>query len=129
MLANGGAGAKKVKRTPRDIYRPAEMTPLLPPRRASTDEAPPPFPAIPILDDDDGADGARIVKVAIYANFAANLVLLVGKAIVVGTVPSVSVLASFVDAVLDFLSTAIVWTTTHLISRRDHHRYPVGRRR
>lgn len=42
---------------------------------------------------------------------------------------SLSVLASLVDAALDFLSTAIVWTTTKLISQRDCYAYPVGRRR
>ncbi|KAL1302294.1 hypothetical protein AAFC00_002711 [Neodothiora populina] len=42
---------------------------------------------------------------------------------------SVSVLASLVDAALDFLSTAIVWTTTRLISHSDQYSYPVGRRR
>ncbi|GAM86855.1 hypothetical protein ANO11243_048750 [Dothideomycetidae sp. 11243] len=42
---------------------------------------------------------------------------------------SVSVLASLVDAALDFLSTAIIWTTTYLISKSDQYNYPVGRRR
>lgn len=67
--------------------------------------------------------------VAIYVNFAANAILLAGKLAVVVTVPSLSVLASLVDAMLDFLSTAIVWTTTWLISHQDQYRYPVGRRR
>ncbi|ROW17966.1 hypothetical protein VPNG_00423 [Cytospora leucostoma] len=109
--ANGSASAsspepgynpkpKKVKRTPKDIYRPSEITPL----------------------------GARIVTVAIYVNFLANLVLLLAKVAVVLSVPSVSVLASLVDAALDFLSTVIVWTTTTLIATQDY-RYPVGRRR
>ena len=30
---------------------------------------------------------------------------------------------------LDFLSTAIVWTTTRMIERQDQYLYPVGRRR
>ena len=47
----------------------------------------------------------------------------------VPSVPSVSVLASLVDAALDFLSTGIVWTTTWLISQQDQYKYPVGRRR
>lgn len=38
-------------------------------------------------------------------------------------------LASLVDAALDFLSTIIVWTTTRLIARRDQYQYPVGRGR
>jgi Co/Zn/Cd efflux system component len=42
-----------------------------------------------------------------------------------------SVLASLVDAALDFLSTVIVWLTTKLVSRsqRDQYHYPVGRQR
>lgn len=38
-------------------------------------------------------------------------------------------LASLVDAMLDFLSTVIVWVTTWLIRKQDQYRYPVGRRR
>lgn len=38
-------------------------------------------------------------------------------------------MASLVDAMLDFLSTIIVWITTLLISKQDQYRYPVGRRR
>ncbi|RAL63169.1 hypothetical protein DID88_004248 [Monilinia fructigena] len=36
---------------------------------------------------------------------------------------------SLVDAALDFLSTAIVFTTTKMIERQDQYSYPVGRRR
>ena len=69
------------------------------------------------------------VTVAIYVNMAANLVLLAGKIAVIVLTSSLSVLASLVDAALDFLSTAIVWTTTKLISRQDQYAYPIGRRR
>ena len=69
------------------------------------------------------------MTVAIYINLAANLVLLIGKVIVIVLTSSLSVLASLVDAALDFLSTAIVWTTTKIISQKDQHKYPVGRRR
>lgn len=135
-----GAVAKKVRRTPKDIFRavptiPNESTPLM----SSPDQTPPngtvdeedcgEKPEIPIFDDDDVDSGARIVTIAIYVNFAANLFLLLGKIAVVLSVPSVSVLASLVDAALDFLSTIIVWTTTTLIARQDQYRYPVGRRR
>ncbi|EPE09222.1 cation efflux family protein [Ophiostoma piceae UAMH 11346] len=83
-----------------------------------------------LLEDDENVDSsAPIVTLAIYVNFAANAILLAGKLAVVLSVPSISVLASLVDAVLDFLSTAIVWTTTWLISNQDQYRYPVGRRR
>jgi len=139
-------GTKKVKRTPKDIYRPTETTPLfkytvngdeygtavagtggtLPEGNSIVNE---PAPEIPWLEDDDVDSGAPIVALAIYINFAANAILLAGKIAVVVSVPSVSVLASLVDAMLDFLSTAIVWITTWLISQQDQYSYPVGRRR
>ncbi|RYO78866.1 hypothetical protein DL766_010307 [Monosporascus sp. MC13-8B] len=122
---------KKVKRTPRDIYRATETTPLFI-NRDEEDEywGDNPKPEIPWLEDDDDIDSSDpIVTFAIYINFAANVILLAGKIAVVVSVPSMSVLASLVDAVLDFLSTVIVWTTTWLISRQDQYAYPVGRRR
>jgi hypothetical protein len=142
----GGASIntiRKIKRTPRDIYRPSETTPLFASGSpgnedeessddaAAADEAgSSPYPEIPALEDDDDIhSNSRIVTLAIYVNLVANAILLAGKAAVIVTVPSVSVLASLVDAVLDFLSTGIVWTTTWLISRQDQYRYPVGRRR
>ncbi|KAI1338580.1 hypothetical protein F5Y15DRAFT_121983 [Xylariaceae sp. FL0016] len=123
---------KKVKRTPKDIYRATETTPLFKNSDdAVVDEQDDAHkPEIPWLEDDDELDsGDHIVTVAIYVNFAANIILLAGKIAVVFSVPSMSVLASLVDAVLDFLSTVIVWTTTWLISRQDQYQYPVGRRR
>ena len=71
----------------------------------------------------------RIVMTAVYINLLANLILLISKIIVTLMTSSVSVLASLVDAALDFLSTAIVWSTTRLTVRRDKFRYPVGRQR
>ncbi|KAL7275486.1 hypothetical protein RUND412_001572 [Rhizina undulata] len=75
------------------------------------------------------AESERIVKIAIYVNLFANTILLISKVIIALLTSSLSVLASLVDAALDFLSTAIVWTTTHLIERKDHHAYPIGRAR
>ncbi|KAK3487266.1 uncharacterized protein B0T23DRAFT_405973 [Neurospora hispaniola] len=127
---------RKVKRTPKDIYRPTETTPLFGGDGNAVDDedsdqvaSQETRPEIPWLEDDDVDSSASIVTLAIYINFAANAILLVGKLAVVLTVPSVSVLASLVDAILDFLSTAIVWITTWLISRQDQYRYPIGRRR
>ncbi|KAK1757574.1 hypothetical protein QBC47DRAFT_160642 [Echria macrotheca] len=128
---------RKVKRTPKDIYRPTETTPLF---SGCTDdvldgeggdggEVDGPKPEIPWLEDDQVDSDAPIVTLAIYVNFAANVILLAGKLVVVMSVPSMSVLASLVDAVLDFLSTVIVWITTVLVSKQDQYRYPVGRRR
>ncbi|KAJ1331385.1 ferrous-iron efflux pump FieF [Microdochium nivale] len=121
--------AKKVKRTPKDIYRATETTPLFKFDEDEEDYAGP-KPDIPWLEEDDDLDSSsQVVMVAIYVNFTANLILLLGKIAVVASVSSMSVLASLVDAILDFLSTAIVWTTTWLIGRQDQYRYPVGRRK
>ncbi|TGJ81048.1 hypothetical protein E0Z10_g7724 [Xylaria hypoxylon] len=126
-LVAKSSSIKKVKRTPKDIYRPMETTPLFT-HEEEDHEAP--KHEIPWLEDDDDVDsGSPIVTLAISVNFAANLLLLLGKIAVMLSVSSMSVLASLVDAVLDFLSTVIVWTTTVLISRQDQYKYPVGRRR
>lgn len=129
VVAPGVVVTKKVKRTPKDIYRATETTPLF-----LNDEEEGqwdgPKPEIPWLEEDEELDsGDKIVTTAIYVNFTANVLLLAGKIAVVISVSSMSVLASLVDAVLDFLSTVIVWTTTWLISRQDQYKYPVGRRR
>ncbi|KAK3383910.1 hypothetical protein B0T24DRAFT_67736 [Lasiosphaeria ovina] len=137
---------RKIRRTPKDIYRPTETTPLFSRthygdiddddddgddygRDGEPGTENTPKPEIPWLEDDQVDSDAPIVTLAINVNFAANAILLAGKLAVVVSVPSVSVLASLVDALLDFLSTAIVWITTWLISRQDQYRYPIGRRR
>ncbi|KAF4581247.1 cation diffusion facilitator 10 [Ophiocordyceps camponoti-floridani] len=103
--------------------------PFAPRTPQSADDGPRPF--LPWLEDGDVESDDPVVTVAIWINLVANLVLLIGKMVVIVSVPSMSVLASLVDATLDFLSTAIVWTTTRLISsgQKDQYRYPVGRRR
>ncbi|KAL2020170.1 hypothetical protein VTK56DRAFT_8694 [Thermocarpiscus australiensis] len=135
-FTENGEPPRKVKRTPKDIYRPTETTPLFSSHDAVYDddddddlEEGRPKPEIPWLEDDPVDSDAPIVTLAIYINFAANAILLAGKLAVIISVPSVSVLASLVDALLDFLSTAIVWVTTWLIRKQDHYRYPVGRRK
>ncbi|KAL2137057.1 hypothetical protein VTI74DRAFT_9663 [Chaetomium olivicolor] len=134
---------RKVLRTPRAIYRPTETTPLFSSRDgaaingtiADDDDDDNDLetgrlkPEIPWLEDDVVDSDAPIVTLAIYVNFVANAILLAGKIAVIISVPSVSVLASLVDALLDFLSTIIVWLTTWLIRKQDQYRYPVGRRR
>ncbi|KAI0012164.1 hypothetical protein F4779DRAFT_614875 [Xylariaceae sp. FL0662B] len=125
--ASGALKVKKVKRTPKDIYHNTETTPLF--RNADEDEEDGSKPEIPWLEHEEVDSTDRIVTLAIYVNFLANAILLAGKVAVVVSVPSMSVLASLVDAVLDFLSTVIVWTTTWLIRRQDQYRYPAGRRR
>lgn len=120
--------AVRVKRT-KALYKISEDTPLL--SHDGTDETGPP-PDIPIFQPEDDEDsGARIVTVAIYINFSANTVLLILKVIVTILTSSLSVLASLVDAALDFLSTFIVWGTSVLISSgaKDTENFPVGRNR
>ena len=127
-----GTLAKKVKRTPREIYKiTSEQTPLIidDDDDDDDDDYDGPKPEIPGMEDDSVESGDRIVKIAIYINLAANAILLAGKVVVIILTSSLSVLASLVDAALDFLSTAIVWTTTRLIERQDQYQYPVGRRR
>lgn len=115
----------RVKRTPKNLYKISnEHTPLL--EEEEGDES---YPEISYDEDEDVESGSPIVTVALYINLAANLVLLIGKIAVIVLTSSLSVLASLVDAALDFLSTAIVWVTTKLIAHQDQHAYPIGRRR
>ena len=141
------SAAAKHKHTPRDIFRRSESMPLLQDAddavdgenaddRAEVSGPSPedyagPKPNLPWLEDAEVDSDDPIVTLAIWVNMVANIILLAGKIVVVASVPSMSVLASLVDAVLDFLSTAIIWTTTRLISagQKDQSRYPVGRRR
>jgi cation diffusion facilitator family transporter len=129
LAANGHVPViKKVKRTP---YRvPDEASPLLDDSSSTSDIPPPsPFRFENPAENTNEDSNSPVVTVAIYINLAANTILLAGKIAVIVLTSSLSVLASLVDAALDFLSTAIVWTTTKLISRRDEYTYPVGRRR
>ena len=125
--ANGHGSQVKVKRTPKALYKlPDEDTPLL---GEDAQDGPKAFEIQNSDDDGDHESGSKVVTIAIYVNLAANAILLAGKIAVIALTSSLSVLASLVDAALDFLSTAIVWTTTKLISRQDQYSYPVGRRR
>ncbi|UKZ73230.1 hypothetical protein TrVFT333_000872 [Trichoderma virens FT-333] len=134
------------RRTPKDIFRSSENLPLLQhqddeavePRSRPQSPLPVilpketgPQPNLPWLEDADLDHDDPIVALAIWINLIANVILLAGKIAVIISVPSMSVLAALVDAVLDLLSTAIVWTTTRLISasQRDQHNYPIGRSR
>lgn len=126
---NGYVTKTKIKRTPQNLYKvPNEETPLINKQDADGDEEAQIMP--PDLEpEDETGSSSRIVTIAIYINLAANTVLLAMKIVVAVLTSSVSVLASLVDAALDFLSTAIVWTTTFLISHNDNYQYPIGRRR
>lgn len=122
----------KLKRTPKNLYKiPDEQSPLLSRPDTANSEEPQPEDLIdvPFEEDEDEDSGSKVVTVAIYINLVANIILLAGKIAVIVLTDSLSVLASLVDAVLDFLSTAIVWATTYLIQRQDQYAYPIGRRR
>jgi cation diffusion facilitator family transporter len=132
---NGNKPTHRVIRT-KDIYRVKpndENTPLLSAESIQDEEDGPSETTKilpPYFEPEEEADSqSRIVTIAIYLNLVANTVLLLLKIVVVALSSSVSVLASLVDAALDFLSTAIVWITTYLISRNDQYAYPIGRRR
>lgn len=133
---SGNKPTHRVIRT-KDIYRVKpndENTPLLSAESIQDEEDESPESSTQILPPDfepeeEADSGSRIVTIAIYVNLIANTVLLLMKIVVVALSSSVSVLASLVDAALDFLSTAIVWVTTYLISRHDQYAYPIGRRR
>ncbi len=122
--SNGNPTTPRVKRTPKAIYNiPDEETPLL----ADPDDVD--VPGMQLGEGEYADSGDRVVTVAIYVNLLTNFLLLLGKIAVIVLTSSLSVLASLVDAALDFLSTAIVWTTTKLIARQDQYSYPVGRRK
>ncbi|KAF2474233.1 cation diffusion facilitator 10 [Lindgomyces ingoldianus] len=118
----------KLKRTPKNLYKvPDEETPLL---TIESDDPESPKRVMPEWEPDEEQDSnSPIVQLAIYVNMAANTALLIMKIIVAVLTSSLSVIASLVDAALDFLSTGIVWTTAYFISRTDQYAYPVGRRR
>lgn len=78
----------------------------------------------------DEEQSARDVFVAILVNFAVNFVLLVGKIAVSILTNSLSVVASLVDSVLDFLSTFIIYIANRLsntMNWRTQIAYPIGR--
>ena len=123
VSTSNGNNSTTVKRTPRTLYKlPEETTPLLAQDGTKVID-------IEGLDDGDVDSNDSIVTWAIAVNFLANTILLAGKIAVIVLTSSLSVLASLVDAALDFLSTAIIFVTTKLISSEDHYGYPVGRRR
>lgn len=135
--SNGSNGAlqAKVKRTPKNLYKVPENdenTPLLSHDNALEDdeEENTSNPKLKewVPEEDEDTD-SPIVKVALYVNLAANTALLILKIIVTIMTSSLSVVASLVDAALDFLSTAIIWLTSWMIARQDRYAYPVGRRR
>jgi hypothetical protein len=134
----GSNGAKvKLKRTPKNLYKVPEAdenSPLLRQEDGDADgneeddeSSRQTMPEWAPEEEEDTE--SPIVKIALYINLAANTTLLILKIIVAVMTSSLSVIASLVDAALDFLSTAIVWFTSWMIARQDRYSYPVGRRR
>lgn len=122
----------KVKRTPKNLYKVPEADENTPLMRNYDEEDAIESPSKDLLEwvpEEDEDTESPIVKLALYVNLAANTALLILKIIVTIMTSSLSVIASLVDAALDFLSTAIVWFTSWMIARQDRYAYPVGRRR
>ncbi|KAL6708123.1 hypothetical protein ACN47E_003307 [Coniothyrium glycines] len=136
---SNGAPKQMVKRTPKNLYKVPEVdenTPLIAHDDAihddDEDEVEESASNSKLKDwvpEEDEDTDSPIVKLALYVNLSANTILLIMKIIVAVLTSSLSVLASLVDAALDFLSTAIVWFTSWMIARQDRYAYPVGRRR
>lgn len=75
-------------------------------------------------------ESSKEVLLAIVVNFFINFILLIGKIIVCILTNSISVVASLVDSVLDFLSTFIIYIANKLSTTKTwktQHAYPVGR--
>lgn len=117
-----GPLTKKVKRTPREIYKVSnEISPLI--DRQDDDDWDGPKPEIPGMEDDSVESGDRIVQVAIYLNFAANAVLLAGKIAVIVLTSSLSVLASLVR---HFLITFILYRSQEPCKSYDGAAFPLS---
>ncbi|KAJ7164706.1 cation efflux family-domain-containing protein [Mycena crocata] len=73
---------------------------------------------------------ARADKIALNVNILVNILLLGSKGAAVVFSNSISLLASFVDSALDFLSTMIIWGADFAAKRDDHGaKYPTGKKR
>jgi hypothetical protein len=77
------AALKKVKRTPRELYKVSNETTPLFQEEDDDDDVDGPKPEIPGIEDDSVESGDRIVQVAIYVNLVANTILLAGKIAVI----------------------------------------------
>ncbi|KAJ7163257.1 hypothetical protein C8R46DRAFT_336468 [Mycena filopes] len=72
----------------------------------------------------------RADKIALNVNIVVNILLLTSKGGAVWFSNSISLLASFVDSALDFLSTLIIWGADFAAKREDRGaKYPTGKKR
>ncbi|KAJ7134326.1 hypothetical protein C8R44DRAFT_770196 [Mycena epipterygia] len=86
----------------------------------------------PLLSDSESRETKRerADKIALNVNILVNIILLSTKGAAVAFSNSISLLASFVDAALDFLSTLIIWGADFAAKREDHGaKYPTGKKR
>lgn len=73
---------------------------------------------------------SREIYTAIVVNFFINFILLLGKLIIAFLTDSLSIVASLVDSVLDFLSTFIIYVANKLSTTENWQlrlAYPIGR--
>lgn len=113
---------KKVKKRPSYLYKIAdESSPLLGGGSSESDGQ--------VSEPQTQGERERVVRVAIYVNMAANIVLLAAKIVITLLTSSLSITASLVDGVMDLLSSTIIFIAAKLIERRNNHEYPVGRSR
>lgn len=71
----------------------------------------------------------KIIERAIHVNFFLNLFLLFGKVIVAVLTSSISIVASLIDSILDFLSTVIIFMSNKLSQEQNVDKFPVGKTR
>ncbi|KAJ7505577.1 hypothetical protein B0H11DRAFT_2273063 [Mycena galericulata] len=86
----------------------------------------------PLLPDTESKEKKRerADKIALNVNMLVNILLLVSKGGAVLLSNSISLLASFVDSALDFLSTLIIWGADFAAKREDRgSKYPTGKKR
>jgi divalent metal cation (Fe/Co/Zn/Cd) transporter len=86
----------------------------------------------PLLPDTESKEKKRERKdkIALNVNMLVNILLLTSKGGAVALSNSISLLASFVDSALDFLSTLIIWFADFAAKRPDHgSKYPTGKKR
>nr|GAT48614.1 cation diffusion facilitator [Mycena chlorophos] len=85
----------------------------------------------PLIPESRAAQRERADKIALNVNIVVNIILLGSKGFAVLVSSSVSLLASFVDSALDFLSTLIIWGTSIASNKGSSTRYayPTGKKR
>ncbi|CAK5284373.1 unnamed protein product [Mycena citricolor] len=87
-------------------------------------------PLLKQREESRGHKQERLDKIALNVNIIVNILLLALKGAAVALSSSVSLLASFVDSALDFLSTLIIWAADVAAKREDPgSKYPTGKKR